>query len=135
MSFQYRSLRGMKYELTAEAREPLPGPVARWCGRHEKGDGAVLPYCLGQFLVVPSGYRWDGASGPTIDTPGTMYPSLIHDACYNLIQRGLLDPRARPAVDRWFRLLLRREGVGIIRRWSWWAMLRCFGGVAAGPIR
>jgi hypothetical protein len=31
------------------------------------------------YLIIKSGYAWDGASGPTIDTKSSMRPSLVHD--------------------------------------------------------
>ena len=41
-------------------------------------------------LVVPRGYCWDGASGPTLDTKATMVASLVHDVFYQMMREGLL---------------------------------------------
>ena len=129
----YKTLRGAKYELLAQVREAVPVRIVTRYTHREVESPA--PYIRGQYLFVPAGYRWDGASGPAVDTPGTMLPSLIHDACYGMIRDGRLDYRARAAVDVWFRLLLRRERVGFFRRWGFYLALRLFGGFAAGPMR
>jgi hypothetical protein len=42
-------------------------------------------------LKIKKGYRWDGASGPTIDTISTMRASCIHDVLYQAMRLELLD--------------------------------------------
>lgn len=42
-------------------------------------------------LKIMDGYAWDGPSGPTVDTKTFMRGSLIHDALYELIRKGLID--------------------------------------------
>lgn len=50
-------------------------------------------------LTIKSGYAWDGASGPTLDTPSTMFASLVHDALYQLMREGVLDQGFRLLAD------------------------------------
>jgi len=38
------------------------------------------------ILLIRRGYRWDGASGPTLDTISTMRASAVHDAIYQMIR-------------------------------------------------
>ena len=38
------------------------------------------------FLRIKTGYAWDGASGPAIDTRNFMRGSLVHDALYQLMR-------------------------------------------------
>lgn len=40
-------------------------------------------------LTVRKGYRWDGSSGPIIDTKNTMTASLIHDALAQALRNQL----------------------------------------------
>ena len=42
------------------------------------------------WMLIKSGYAWDGPSGPTIDTDDFMTGSLVHDAFYQLIREGHL---------------------------------------------
>jgi len=79
-------------------------------------------------LTIMKGYAWDGASGPTIDTANTIFPSLVHDALYQLMREGYLDPDIyRMSADKLFLELLEREGMSYIRRTIWFKMIRKFG--------
>ena len=57
---------------------------------HLAGDGQ---------LTIKRGYCWDGASGPTFDTPSTMLASLVHDALYQLMRECLLPQDYRIRAD------------------------------------
>ena len=46
------------------------------------------------MMVIYKGYRWDGPSGPTIDTPSFMRSSAAHDVSFQCLREGLvLDDR------------------------------------------
>ena len=62
-------------------------------------------------ILVKKGYAWDGASSVAIDTPGTIYASVFHDAGYQAIRLGLLDPVWREDLDRMYERLCREGGV------------------------
>jgi hypothetical protein len=70
-------------------------------------------------LTMRMSYAWDGPSGPTIDTSNFMRPSLVHDALYQLMQHGHLDPAQwRSKADRLLRDMCRADGMSRLR--SWW---------------
>jgi hypothetical protein len=50
-------------------------------------------------LTIKAGYRWDGASGPTFDTPSTMFASLVHDALYQLMREEAIGQEWRLRAD------------------------------------
>ena len=51
-------------------------------------------------LLIRAGYAWDGASGMP-DSPDVIRGSLVHDALYQLMREGALDPLLqKSAVDR-----------------------------------
>ena len=79
-------------------------------------------------IIIKSGFEWDGASGPTVDTRNTMRASLVHDALYECIERGVIDARRRKDVDREFRIILKQDGMSWIRRWAWYFAVRLVGG-------
>jgi hypothetical protein len=54
-------------------------------------------------LWIRCGYAWDGISGPTFDTESTRRGSLVHDALYQLMREGYLDPAIyKEQADRLF---------------------------------
>lgn len=86
-----------------------------------KGFDIDLPY----IRVTPDGevrgkirYRWDGASGPTIDTPSSMGASCFHDIGYQLMRMGLIPFSYRDSFDEEFRKILMEDGM-----WEWRANL------------
>ena len=80
------------------------------------------------WLTVPTGTEWDGASGPTFDTPGIRAAALVHDALYRLFFDFTLDVQHRKAADQVFRQYLRINGVNPFRRWYYYAAVRLFSG-------
>jgi len=91
-------------------------------------------------LVVKKGYRWDGPSGPTIDSDSFMRGALVHDALYQLLRGGHFGApeskgwvRARKAADGEMRRICREDGMIIFRRlYTHWAV-RKFAAYAAKP--
>lgn len=95
------------------------------------------PKCI---LSVLEGYRWDGSSGPTIDTKNTMIPSLIHDVLYQLLRESKfpgLNKKQLSKVRKWadweYYRALRREGMSYIRARVHYYALRVFGSSSANP--
>ena len=78
-------------------------------------------------ITVLPGYRWDGASGPTVDTTNSMRAGLIHDVLYQAMREGVLPPGFRRRADLEFRRILKGEGMNFGRRWAWYIAVRLFG--------
>ena len=55
---------------------------------------------IGDQLFIKVGYRWDGASGPTIDTHNTMRASCIHDVLYQMIRSNQLSLNKKDIADK-----------------------------------
>ena len=82
------------------------------------------------------GFDWDGASGPAIDTPELLLPSLVHDAFYMFIRQCVISGREklwRKFADEVYKGLCKRCGVPLLRRWIQFIALRLFGKKAALP--
>lgn len=82
-------------------------------------------------LTVHAGYAWDGASGPTIDTPSTIRGSLAHDVYYQALRAGLLQPEMRAVADSVLRELCAQDGMWFWRAAAWWAAVRKFAASSA----
>ena len=86
------------------------------------------------LLFIRKGYRWDGASGPTLDTPSTMRGALIHDALYQLMRMDLLDYSFKPMADELLRTICIDDGMISWRaRYYWLAVRSPFGRWAIKP--
>ena len=79
-------------------------------------------------LTILSGYAWDGASGPTLDTPSCIRGSLVHDALYQLMQAGMLPNSFRIHADKELRRVMEQDGMFKPRAWAWYHFVRRFGG-------
>lgn len=77
-------------------------------------------------LTIRKGYAWDGASGPTIDTPSTYRGSLVHDALYQLMRMELLSLKFRGEVDDYLRFLCEEDGMWFLRVRTWDRLLGWF---------
>lgn len=104
-------------------------------------------------LRFASGYAWDGPSGPTVDTPGAMRPSLIHDGLYQLIGLGILPAEAKDLADQILKQTYVQDAMLVIKhgrelelaaraegRWlggmrDWWSDRRYNALVAAVHVR
>lgn len=85
----------------------------------------------GGRISIKKGYAWDGPSGPSFDTENFMRGSLVHDALYQLIGEGRLDPvvAMRRRADDALHRICREDGMCVIRA-SWvYAAVRLFGGI------
>lgn len=84
-------------------------------------------------LLIRAGYAWDGPSGPTVDRRNTLRASLVHDALYQLLRLGVIDPHYKRTADDMFRQLLLEDGMNSVRAWAYWKAVSLFGGAATRP--
>ena len=89
----------------------------------------VRLYQFGTLRIDP-GFRWDGASGPTMDTPSTFKASLVHDALYMLIREGHLRKSDRGRCDEILYYILVAEGMWKWRAKIWLWFIKLFGAYA-----
>ena len=82
-------------------------------------------------IVIKKGYAWDGASGPTFDTPASFEASLVHDALYQCMRLGYVTKDSRGGVDRLFRHML--GDMGPVRRGLWYWAVRLVGKKSSTP--
>ncbi len=132
---KYRSLKGYKYQLTKRYCITIPiKPLSK----------ITAPFLrLGKTgrLQILKGYAWDGASGPTWDRPRKhiMRGSLVHDACYQLIEEEWLHlglhAENRLIADKLLRQILLEDGMGRFRAWYYYKAVRWFGGKYCEPKR
>jgi len=52
------------------------------------------------LMFLKKGYCSDGVSGPIFDTEDLMEDAFVHDAFYQLIRLGLLEPHNQIEIDR-----------------------------------
>jgi hypothetical protein len=121
---KYRIIKGWKYTLV----EPVTVQTT------VKPDHTILDdqrrmvlYKTG-VMTIGSGYSWDGASGPALDTKDFMLASLVHDALYQLIRLGLIDKSYRKAADETLYSLCRLAGMPWWRAQYVYTAVRLFGG-------
>lgn len=129
----YYNLRecGWKYELAEESSfqtDLRPPKIMEY--KDAVGDTWVRLNTNG-IIWFKEGYSWDGASGPTLDTPSSMRGALIHDGLYQLMGAGLLDQSYRAATDKELEKWCRKDGMWWWRADLWhWAVSK-FAGSAA----
>ena len=85
-----------------------------------------LIYGLLPILTSAAGYRWDGCSGPTVDTQTNMRAGLVHDSLYQLMRLGVLPQSARVIADREFLLIMKEDGMNWFRRTYYYWSVRLF---------
>jgi hypothetical protein len=87
----------------------------------------------GKLLIKPR-YAWDGASGPTKQTPDTKRGSLFHDALYQLMREGLLDRKKyRIYADELLRKICLEDGMSKGRADNFYWAVRHFGQNSTKP--
>jgi hypothetical protein len=111
---KYRTLRGFEFGTPFRPDRPLEGKLGQ-VGLDEGGR-----------LRIARAYTWDGASGPTFDTPATMRASLVHDALYQLMRERNLDASvSRAPADELLREIMLVDGARPCRAEAWlWAVRR-----------
>lgn len=100
------------------------------------GYGILTPFIEltpGGMLTINTGYAWDGASGPTLDTKSSMRGSLVHDAFYQLEREELISQKEREKIDRLLHDICIQDGMWGWRADLWLWAVRKFGIFAASP--
>jgi hypothetical protein len=97
---------------------PAPGYAGNFETIHFEKNGNVT--------VFP-GFSWDGASGPTVDTPDTVPAALGHDVMYKLMGQRLLPTTYKEYADKWFYDRLIADGVLGFRAFAWYKAVQLFG--------
>lgn len=115
-----RYRKGYKYQLAADYYHYLRVPT----GVYVLTDFVNL---TDDLLWVKKGYAWDGASGPTIDTPASMRGSLVHDALYQLMSEGKLGAYYRQHADAELERTCVDDGMSRIRAFVWERGVNLFG--------
>ncbi len=125
-SIVYRD--GYKYQLQATYAIPIDiKPAAPITTPFVQLDSAGN-------LTILKGYAWDGPSGPTYDTLTFMRGSLVHDALYQLMREGHLDPKIyRDVADQILVRLCREDGMSAFRAWYVYKAVKYFASTAADP--
>lgn len=118
--------RGYKYQLSRDAWFKTD---IRW---HDVSTKYTRLYADG-WLHIKTGYAWDGASGPTIDTKSSMGGSLVHDALYQLIRLELIPRNSRLTADKKLKKRCITDGMWKWRAATWYRFLRRYAAHAAHP--
>ncbi len=129
MKIKYRDLRTYKYQLMEQYELNVKGILT--VPKDIKTDWVQLTSA--GLLTINYGYCWDGPSGPAIDTPDFMRPSLIHDVCYQLIRLYYLPIEDRPAIDNLLFRLCIEDGMSHVRADYVYAAVRAFGASSCDP--
>jgi len=108
-----------KYQTfyTFSVQTDIKGIYAHTAQLHLAEDGV---------LTITKGYKYDGPSGPAVDTDNFMDGSAVHDALYELGRRKLLPIKFRKNADRMMFKINRAAGMS--RRRAAWT----YAGVRAG---
>ena len=79
------------------------------------------------IVTAEVGYRWDGASGPTIDTPSNMRGSLFHDILWQMLAEGLLPETYRRHSNKIMKQIFKKDGMSAFRAWYYYNAVNMFG--------
>ena len=115
------------YVLFERISMKLPVPVCLGNLYEYEADHGKIFLPFPGLLYLARGYKWNGASGVTIDTPDTYRASCVHDALYALIKEHKAGREARLAADKNFLRMLKEDGMPWIRRYTWYLFVRLFG--------
>lgn len=126
--------KGFKYVLNRDFYTTIPlfPALTVEYRNHPEDDPFIVLKSSGE-LFIRRYYAWDGASGPTIDTPSSIRASLVHDALYQLVRNGLLSPDLRGKIDEIFREICKDAGMNRLRAALWYSGVRIGGGPSANP--
>ena len=124
-SIKYRS--GYKYQILEAytcATRIFPGKdiTTPWIRLNTAG-----------MITIKKGFAWDGPSGPTFDTKTFMRGSLVHDALYQLIRDGHLEPSSKARADELIREMCLEDGMGQARAWWVYQAVSRFGASSTMP--
>ena len=85
------------------------------------------------LLTIYLDYAWDGPTGIWFFTRKLMRASLVHDALYQLLREGFLEPDRRASIDALYRKLLLEDKTWPFRAWYHRRGIRYFAAGAADP--
>ena len=109
---------GYKYQLAKDYL--IPTGIKGY-----EADTKYIKHSSDGIMLIISGYSWDGASGPAIDTKNFIRGSLVHDSLYELMRLGLLPTGARKQADLLLKKICLEDGMSKIRAaWVYWAVQR-----------
>jgi hypothetical protein len=91
------------------------------------GDYGFISFDSNGQVLVKTGFTWDGASGPTIDTIDSVCAALGHDVLYKLMGQRLLESKYKDYADQWFFSRLKEDGMVGFRAFAWYKAVRLFG--------
>jgi len=120
MRISYIKIKNYKYELSDDL-ELMTGIIG-FRVEHELFD--LYPNGL---LIIYEGYKWDGVSGPMIDTDDSMIGGCGHDAGYQMIRLGLIPPHTKNEWDNLLRVLFKSCGMNAFRVWYAYKAVELFG--------
>lgn len=119
---KYRKIPAWKYQIADDYRvririRPTTSIVSKFIELERDG-----------WLLIRRNYSYDGPSGPTHDDSTNMRPALVHDALYQLMRVGFLNPGTwRKAADQEFFKMCREDGMPLLRAFMYYRGVRRFG--------
>ena len=123
----YKKLRQYKYEILKDIEIKLPYSFGYYSGEVKRNKKKAIVVIYDGKLYIKKGFRYDGPSGPTCDTPNSMFAAVIHDALYLLMRESIIPRELQKETDVLFRKLLIANGMNKIRAWFWYRGVRRFG--------
>lgn len=85
------------------------------------------------WLTIHTGYAFDGASGPTIDTLDCMAAAAVHDAGYQMIRLGLIAIDKKDYFDNLLYTIMVEDGMNTVRARLWYWAVKMFGRGSTRP--
>ncbi|WP_428242978.1 hypothetical protein [Gynuella sp.] len=123
----------MIYKKRRKYKYILQGPVAIQVAVHVPKPVAIGPLTISPTggLQIDAGYAWDGAT-LCPDVQSIIFPSLVHDAMYQLIREGVLNIHTdRKIADKLLKELCIQSGMWKPAAWLVYHAVRLFGRKAA----
>lgn len=78
-------------------------------------------------LTAREGFKWDGASGPVLQTKNSIRATLVHDIMCEAIADGAFLPSSRANADLILLELLLADGMSKYRANAWYTVVDAFG--------
>ena len=127
MTKQIKYKSGYKYQLANE----YTISTGLWTNVGYRGE--YLAFLNNGVLIIHKGYCWDGPSGPVVDRNCLMRGSLVHDALYQLMRKGVISnqTKTREKADRLYQQICTEDGLMPFLAWLHFRALKRFGAKAA----
>jgi len=93
MEIKYTKLKNYKYELAEDL--VVQTHITGFSIKH-----AFFELTPKGVLTVNKGYKWDGVSGPMIDTDNSMIGGCVHDCLYQMIRMKVLPVEVKGMADK-----------------------------------